>query len=201
MIQLQQRTQNQNRIVIVDAFDVTFGISRRHKLLHSLQQSIVLFVRFRNCWHLNGSIFDRRQHQVRQILSSIDIAVFRDNRLIPDSFGGVEFLVCDGFKVVRPAQVEEHLSVFDYSRQIQRLRIDGEVVLAELNDVLTIDIQFVFITQLSNRVFTNGFQATLNVVNFDRLAHLGKLADNVAHFVDHQIRCKVAVDLVDRLKI
>ncbi len=58
-------------------------------------------------------------------------------------------------------------------------------MLAKLNNVLAIDVQFVLVAQLSDGVFTDCFQTTLYVVNFDRLAHLREFLDNVTDFVDH----------------
>ena len=63
----------------------------------------------------------------------------------------------DFFKVVCAAQVEEHVPVFDDGGQFQGLCVDRELVLAKLDDVLTVNIQFVLVSQLADGIFTNGF--------------------------------------------
>ena len=63
-IESQKWTEDQYRIVVVDALDVTLGVPGRHELLHRLQQSVVIVI-FRSLWRLDGAIIDRRQHQIR----------------------------------------------------------------------------------------------------------------------------------------
>ena len=71
---------------------------------------------------------------------------------------------------------------------------------AHLDDIFTFHEQFLPILQLPHRVFPNGFQTTLNIIHLDRIFQFSQLANNITNLVDHQVRSKVTVDVVDRLK-
>ena len=63
--------------------------------------------------------------------------------------------------------MEEHL-VFAWNHaEIERLRVDGELVLAELDDVLAIDVEFVAVLQLADGILTDRLQLRLDVVGFN----------------------------------
>ena len=74
-------------------------------------------------------------------------------------------------------------------------------MLAELNNVLTVNVQFVFIAKLPNSIFPNGFQTALYIVDLDRLAHLRQLVDDIANLVDHQIAGEVTVNFINGFKV
>ena len=179
----QQLTKQQIGVVIMDAFDVTFAVSRSHEFADSFQTLCVIgleqFLQV-NVW--------RTKHLVRQKFSSINVCVFTGDRLTPDGLGRVEFWRNNGLEIVRAAKVEVHVAVFDDGRQVQRLHIHRKLVRTKLNDILAVNVQFVFITKLTNRVFANRLQATLNVVDFDGLIEFLQLGNDVPNFVDHQVR-------------
>ena len=69
----------------------------------------------------------------------------------------------------------------------------------ELDDHRAIDEQLLAIFQLANGILSRCFQAALNVIDFNTVAQLVQLRHDVADLLDHQIRGKVTMDVVDRL--
>ncbi len=132
----------------------------------------------------------------------VDVAVFRDDLLVPDvAAGGFEEFrrrsarrsSCrSGAGTSRPSR--------KHRRQVERLHVDRELMLAELDDVLAVDEQFLPVLELPHCVFADRLQAALDVVDLHRVVEFGELFDDVADLLDHQVRGEVAVDLVDRLQ-
>ena len=76
------------------------------------------------------------------------------------------------------------LVIFGDDGQVELLLIDTELVIAEFNEVVGIE-KILFVFELTNGVFANGFQTPLNVIGFDGVFQFDKFGDDVAYFVDH----------------
>ena len=61
-------------------------------------------------------------------------------------------------------------------------------MLAEPDDVLAVDEQFLAVLELADGVFADRLQPALDVVDLDRVAQLAELLDDVADLLDHQVR-------------
>ncbi len=103
----------------------------------------------------------------------------------------------DRFEEIGSRQVQTQLIAVHHGRQIQCLSIHRKQMRTEADGVFAVDEQFLPVFQLTHSIFTDRFQTTLDIVNFDAVVQLFQLFDDVADLFDHQVRREVAIDIVD----
>ena len=194
IFQFQILFQNQTSIVVMNALDVAFAVSRRHEcqrqFLHRGGVFAEFFRQFRIQCHLVGKVF-----------CAVDVPVLGNERLVPQVLVLVNYIRFNLLHKIRTGQMEIHSIVFWHRGQIERLDVDCELVFAEFNQVLATNEQLVLVLELADGVFAGSLQATLDIVDLHRLVQFFQLADDVTNLVDHQIGCEIAVDLVNRFQI
>ena len=87
-----------------------------------------------------------------------------------------------------------------YYGEIKRLGVDGKLVLAELNDVLAIHIQFLFIFELADCLFVNGLKLGLDALCLAGFAKVGKFLHTFIDRINQPIGCHVAIDIANILE-
>ena len=93
-----------------------------------------------------------------------------------------------------------HPAVADDGRQVERLHVDVEQVIAQADDVFAFNEQLVAVFELADGVFADRLHPALDVVDLDAVVQLFEPAHEVADLFDHQVRGEVAVDVVDRVE-
>ena len=96
--------------------------------------------------------------------------------------------------------MQKRSSVTIDDRQIERLGVDVEPVLAQPDDTWPAFKKFLPILQLTRGFLLGGLQSPLEIVRLDRVSEFEQLPDRLTHPRDHEIGGDVSVDLLDRGK-
>ena len=155
---------------------------------------------FRGRCRSAGALSDTLQQLPRKILGAIDLRVLGHHLLFPDIARGQKRLVQDRLEILRAREMEMLHALTVDDREIERLGVDVEPVLAELDDARPAREQFLPVLQLPHRLLLRALETPLQIVRLDRVAEFQQLPDDLAHLGDHQIGRHVGVDLVDGLE-
>ena len=120
--------------------------------------------------------------------------------MIPHLVSGQKGFIGDLVEILRAGQVQTLIRTTAHHCEIQRLRVDGKLMFAELDDILTIHIQLLLILELAYGLLVNALELTLDTLRFagliQRLQFLYAFTDRI----NHPIAGHVAVDVIDILK-
>ena len=97
-------------------------------------------------------------NEISKILGAINLLVLRNDLLVPYLARGEKFFVLNGFKVLGAGEMHILLIVPPHNGEVQRLRINGKLVLAELDDILAINKQLLLILELTDRFLVDGLK-------------------------------------------
>ena len=84
--------------------------------------------------------------------------------------------------------------------ELEILGVDGELVAAEADDILAIDVELLAVLELADGVLAEGLEPRSDVVGLGGVADLLEVGDDVADLVDHEVGGEVAVDVLDGLE-
>ena len=109
--QVQQSSQQQHGIVVVDTLDVAFQVTRRHETLDVFQQHRFLAAQqLLGRWQLFA--IHRFQQLIGKILAAVDVFVLRYGFLLPHVTRRKKLGIDDVFQEIRARQMEPHAAVF-----------------------------------------------------------------------------------------
>jgi hypothetical protein len=100
----------------------------------------------------------------------------------------------DLFKKAGAGEVKKSSPSRGRDRQLQRLAIDGEFVLTELDEIAAFGEEFCLIPDLLQCVFSQCLEACAEFISTDAVAKFAKLFDEVAQLCRHDIGGEVGVD-------
>ena len=199
----QQRTQQQRTVPIVDTLRISFRIPRPHEALDRFQSPA--FRERSKGWHRVGTQQDAAPFKCLQDapcekLNTADVFVLGHDLLIPDFTGFQELWISDLFEEIGAGEVKEHRSIARHDGKFQLLRIGGESMVTQADDIGARFEQFLPVFQLADRILAQGLQSRMDITSLYRIAQLLQLLDDVPHLLDHQIRGEVTIDIADGLE-
>ena len=135
--------------------------------------------------------------QIGEVFGAVNFAVFADDLLIPHRARGEEGFILNRVEILGAGEMQILLVAAAHDGEIERLGIDREFVFAELDNVLAVDVQLLFILELADRFFVDGFELGLDALRFTGFFQRGEFLNAFADGIDNPIGGHVSVDIVD----
>ena len=155
--------------MIVNALGVAFVIALRHEGGHVVVGAGL-------------------QHLPREVFGAIDLLIFRNDSLIPNRALRFEFGIYDLFEKARAGEVIGESAVARQQRELQRLLVHAELMLAKLDEIAASDEDFRFVADLLQRVLLHRLEPRLQLIRTHAVTELAQFVDEIAQLRDHRIR-------------
>ncbi len=136
--------------------------------------------------------------QSAQRLGAIDVAVFRNDLLVPRFAVARNSGEVIGSKYRVPVRWMNCWPVAVHDGEVERLGVDVELMAAELDHAGAAREELLAVLELADGFLAEDFRRVEKVVGLHRIAELEQLLDGLAHLRDHHIGGEVGVDFLRR---
>ena len=183
----------------MDTLSIGLRITVAHEVLYNLQA--ILDTHLRHLGHaVDALLLQLLPQQVGEIFRAINFVVLGNYRLIPHLVSGQKGFIGDLVEILRAGQVQTLIRTTAHHCEIQRLRVDGKLMFAELDDILTIHIQLLLILELAYGLLVNALELALDTLRLTGLIQLLQFLHTFLERFNDSITDHVAVDVIDILK-